>query len=224
MATALPKSISIDFVDLGFRDYTWADYLRFAALIFVPPLAVMGATFLQPWVAPAELLLDPMAIARDPELCCAFYSGAVSNLGIVLWAAAAAVAAFAAWLSRDPHTRRFFAATGAFTTLLMVDDLFMLHEEALPLFGMPEPVVYGVYLVIAGAYGLFFFRRILSARAALAIIAALAMAASVIEDQTKILWPIHDFVEDGAKLGGIYCWFLFVTLRARDAITGAPSQ
>ncbi len=221
MATAFPKSISLGFIDLGFRDYTWTDYIRFLALVFAPPLVIMGAVFLQPWVEPAALLLDPMAIARDPARCCAFYSGAVSNLGVVLWAAAAAVAAFAAWLVRDPREGRFFVATAALTAVLMVDDLFMLHEEALPDLGVPEPVVYGVYLAMAGVYGLVYFRKILSARAALAIMAALAMAASVIEDQTKLLWPIHGFVEDGAKLGGIYCWLLFTALRARDAITDA---
>ena len=223
MAVGFPKSVNLDFIDLGFRDYTRTDYFRFAALVFGPPLAVMAAVFLQPFAEPAALLRDPMAVARDPELCCAFYSGAVSNLGVLFWAAAATIAAFAVSLVQDVAERRFLVATSAMTAFLMVDDLFMLHEEAFPALGAAEPIVFAVYLAAATAYGLGFFRQILSARAALAILAALAMAASLIEDQTNILWPIHDFVEDGAKFGGVYCWLLFVALRARDAIGAAAT-
>ncbi len=218
MATAFPRPLNLSFLDLGFKDYSTTDYLCFAALVFGPPLGVMAAAFLQPFAEPTALLRDPMAVARDPELCCDYYSGAVSNLGILLWAAAAAIAAFAASLTSAKDMRRFFIATSAVTAFLMIDDLFMLHEEALPGIGAPEPVVYAFYLAGAAIYGAVYSRRILAGRAALAILAALAMAASLIEDQTKLLWPIHDFVEDGAKLGAIYCWFLFVVLRARDAL------
>ncbi len=207
-----------DAIDLGFGGYSSTDYLRFAALAFGPPALVLAFVFLQPWAEPAVFLLDPMAVAKDPARCCAFYSGAVSNLGIVLWTSAAAIAFFAAYLCKAPQNRAFLFATGAFSAILMIGDLFMLHEEALPGLGAPEPVVLGVYLAGAGAYGLIFFRKILAGRAALALLAAALMAASVIEDQTKILWRIHDFVEDGAKFAGIYCWFLFVVLRSRDAL------
>ena len=224
MATAFPKTFNLGFVNLGFKDYSATDYLRFAALVFAPPLGVMALTFLQPFAEPAALLRDPMAVARDPELCCAYYSGAVSNLGILLWAAAAAIAAFAASLTPVKEMRRFLIATSALTAFLMIDDLFMLHEEALPGLGAPEPAVYAFYLACAAAYGLIYFRRIFAGRAALAILAALAMSASLVEDQTKVLWPIHDFVEDGAKLGAIYCWFLFVILRSRDAVRPSRAQ
>lgn len=224
MTTARLKSIDLGFIDLGFKNYSRADYFRFAALVGAPPLIVLVITFLQPVAAPAALLRDPMAIARDPELCCAYYSGAVSNLGVLLWAAAASIAAFAASLTPAKDTRRFLIATSAVTAFLMIDDLFMLHEEALPQLGAPEPVVYAFYLAGAAAYGLVYFRRILGERAALAILAAFAMAASLIEDQTKILWPIHDFVEDGAKLVAVYCWFLFVSMRSRDALRASQRQ
>ena len=218
MATAQPQIIDLSFVDLGFKDYSAADYGRFAVLVFAPPLGVMALTFLQPFAEPTALLADPMAIARDPELCCAFYSGAVSNLGVLLWAAAAAIAGFAASLAAPNGARSFFIATSVFTAFLMGDDLFMLHEDAFPALGVPEPMVYVFYLCGAIAYGVVYCQRIFAGRAALAILAALAMAVSLIEDQTMILWPVHDFIEDGTKLGGIYCWFLFVTLRARDAV------
>ena len=213
MANAVLQSI-----DLGFRNYAAPDYARFAALAFGPPALVLAFVFLQPWSEPAVFLLDPLAIAQDPARCCAFYSGAVSNLGIVLWASASAVAFFAAFSGASSVNARFLVATASFSAILMIDDLFMLHEDALPSIGVPELVVMGAYLAIAAAYGLTFFTKIIAGRAALAVLAAGLMAASVIEDQTKILWPIHDLVEDGAKFTGIYCWFLFVVLRSRDAI------
>ena len=211
-------------IDLGFADYSTTDYIRFAAGVFGPPALVLAFVFLQPWAEPAVFLLDPMAIAQDPARCCAFYSGAVSNLGIVLWASAAAIAVFAACAGAASADRKFLFATGAFTAVLMIDDLFMLHEEALPSLGVPEIAVMGAYLAIAAAYGLVFFRKIVAGQAALALLAAGLMAASIIEDQTKILWPIHDLVEDGAKFTGVYCWFLFVAWRSRDAIFASNAE
>ncbi len=208
----------LDFIDLGFANYSLTDYARFAALVFGPPALVLAFVFLQPWAEPAVFLLDPMAIAQDPARCCAFYSGAVSNIGIVLWTSAAANAFFAAFTGPAAPNRTFLIATGTFSFVLMIDDLFMLHEEALPSLGVPELFVMGAYLAAAAAYGLIFFKKILSGRAALALLAAGLMAASITEDQTKILWPIHDLVEDGAKFTGIYCWFLFVVLRSRHTL------
>lgn len=213
-----PRFNILEFIDLGFTGYSTTDYFRFAATAFGPPALVLAIVFLQPWVEPAVFVLDPMAIAQDPARCCAFYSGAVSNLGIILWASAAAIAIFAACAGAATTDRTFLLATAAFTAILMVDDLFMLHEDALPSLGVPELAVMGGYLGVAAAYGLTFFKKIVAGRAALALLAAGLMAASVIEDQTKILWPIHDLIEDGAKFTGIYCWFVFVVLRSRDAI------
>ena len=114
-------------------------------------------------------------------------------------------------------------SASAMTAFLMADDLFMLHEEALPELGVSEPVVIAIYLAAATAFGLMFFREIFGGRAALALLAAGLIGLSIFEDQTKIFWPIHDFLEDGAKLGGIYCWFLFIVLRSWDAARpGAP--
>lgn len=91
---------------------------------------------------------DPAAIADMNPL-----NGVISNLGILYWAAAASVSLFTALMLLAVSSRQgwgqFFLFFGLFTTLLLLDDLFMLHERIFPLvFGIGEKIVLGIYAVI----------------------------------------------------------------------------
>ena len=61
----------------------------------LPPALLIVAVIAQPWIAPGDLLRDPIAVAElRKDECCSFYYGAVSNLGVLIWAVAAAVSLF----------------------------------------------------------------------------------------------------------------------------------
>ncbi|MEM8688995.1 MAG: hypothetical protein AAGF81_16810, partial [Pseudomonadota bacterium] len=66
-------------------------------LAFVPAtLLILGAAF-QPWIDPADLFRDPLAVAElKGTACCKVYDGAISSLGIIGWMAPAAVSLFVA--------------------------------------------------------------------------------------------------------------------------------
>ena len=133
-----------------------ADFLLWITAL-VPPLLLMTVVAMQPWVDAADLLRDPLAVAElKGANCCKVYYGLVSNTGVVLWMACSAVCLFSAAVlaqSRGlaPETIAFTAA-GLFTGFLGADDLFLVHENVLPAFGIPQPVTYGVYGLIACGY------------------------------------------------------------------------
>lgn len=85
-----------------------------------------------------DLVRDPNAIANNPN-----YFGLVSNLGIVLWmvgAVGALQAHVALKVRPDRRFGDFLLVGGAFSAVMGLDDLFMLHES-IATFGIPEIAV-----------------------------------------------------------------------------------
>jgi hypothetical protein len=171
----------------------------------------------------AFLTRDPITAITDDAPC---YAGCVSNLGILVWCSAAAVALFSGWFVYRNSVHRewalFLIASGVATAGLMLDDLFMLHEEVLPdHFGMPQIAVYGLYASLALAYLLRFHNTIFRTDYLLLLTAVCLFAVSISMD----LLPFDDFyvpfiaadflgrhlVEDGAKLLGIVSWSAYFT-------------
>lgn len=179
---------------------------------------------------------DPITAITDNAPC---YAGCVSNLGILIWCATASICVFSGQLlrsrSEDKEWSFFLIISGLATAGIMLDDLFMLHEEVLPdHFGLPQIVVYGLYASAALGYLLRFHRTILDTEFLLLALAMAFLAFSISLD----LLPYEDFyirfiaddflgrhlVEDGAKLFGIVTWCVYFTRIAwRKAIqVGRP--
>jgi hypothetical protein len=170
---------------------------------------------------PASLFTrDPAAIYEsDP-----FY-GALSSLGVVLWAAAASIALFTAGLlPRTPRERElsgFLFSAGTFTCWLLLDDLFMFHEHVIPdALGIPQTAIILAYGAIVAAL-LVRYRAALALTDHRPLVLALGFfAASVLIDQGPGGW--HEWsglvvVEDGAKLFGIVSWLVFFAATAKAA-------
>ncbi len=140
---------------------------------------------------------------------------ALSSLGIALWIAGAAVCLFAGGIllaARRGVTRYsiFLLAGGLFTGFLGFDDLFLMHENVLPAFNVPEPITYGTYALIGLAYVAVAWQQILENRYVMFVAAVGLLAASV-----TINWFFHSenpwriIAEDGAKFTGICLWITF---------------
>lgn len=179
---------------------------RVAVLVALPALLMVAASSVVAWlsdVAPADLTQDPATLLGYPS-----YLGLFSHLGIVLWAAAAAIAVFA-WAvlrSSDRERARYFAFAGLLSTLFAFDDLLLLHEEVLPHgVGIDEFVVMGAYGLLSLAFLIRHYARIVVEGPALLLAAVVSLGISVLLD----LWDPSDvnvLVEDGFKLLGIGCW------------------
>ncbi len=190
------------------------DWVWWAALI--PAILVMSIVAFQPWVDPADLLRDPLAVAElKGSECCKVYDGLVSNLGVVLWMACAAICLFSASLIIAQRRKvagygAFLLAAGLFTGFLGFDDLFLVHENVLPAFGVPQPVTYAVYGLVAMAYLALSWRQIMENRYELLTAAIALLGTSVTIDwfiHSDLAWRI--IAEDGAKFTGICLWTMF---------------
>ena len=148
--------------------------------------------------------------------------------GVVLWMACSAICLFAAavlarFRSLAPETI-FLIVAGLFTGFLGADDLFLVHENVLPAFGVPEPVTYGAYALIACGYLALSWRCILNNNFML-----LTAAIALLGTSVGIDWVIHSeepwriIVEDGAKITGICAWGAFHLTAAWRALTAAAN-
>jgi hypothetical protein len=200
------------------------DFWRMTGLSLFPVLvtAVPAATLLIAvaiagffyGVDVAKLLHDPAAIAGINPLI-----GVVSNLGVLLWAAAAFVCLFSAALMRrrGPHDAFAFAlCAGLLSAYLMLDDLFMFHENLVEHYiGMSEDGLYAC-LGVATLVFLFRFRAfILHSDFGYLLLALGFLATSVFIDTVVDYalpvfadkFPIlEDIAEDGSKWIGIAFW------------------
>lgn len=89
-----------------------------------------------------------------------FYIGAFSNLGIILWTAAASLCIFSSFYLkryyRNSPFRLFLLHAGILTTVLLLDDCYMFHENMFPYyFGINEKIIYGIYF----SYTVYFLIR-----------------------------------------------------------------
>jgi hypothetical protein len=166
-----------------------------------------------------------------------FYLGFVSNVGALLWAAAASIFLFSFCVHRrsggDAQWGRFLLWSGLFVGLLGIDDLFMLHDQVFPDYlSISQPLVVASYAVLASLY-LVRFAPVIARTAYPVFIAAMGMlAASAALDQSKDLFSVAfagaAFCEDAAKLLGIGTWLSYAihtcaaVLRHEHPVLHAP--
>lgn len=167
-------------------------------------------------------------MTRDPGTVTGnIFIGTLSYLGIMLWAATAAICFISAGLlQKIPSASRFFLASGLFTSLLALDDAFMIHEELIPrllrglipiLFDTNEWPMYIVYLIIMLAYFILFHRYILTKTSFPILVLALCfLGGSLLFDVFLVSFPspaLQPLFEDGIKFMGITLWlyYFFVT-------------
>jgi hypothetical protein len=188
----------------------WGALLPTVAASLAVSGGVLLATLVIHWrrgVALGDLTRDPAAISGVPV-----YTGFLSNMGMLFWSSTVAVCFFTAtFVARRAATRptgRFLYASGLLTLLLLMDDLFQLHERVFPLsLGIPEPIVFLGYGSMTLVYLTRFRRVILDSEYLLLGLAlgcfGLSVAVDVLTDRELYLW------EDGAKFVGIVTWLAY---------------
>jgi hypothetical protein len=181
------------------------------AAVYLPALAVVGA------VAVAAVFFDVAipSVTRDiaDEAGVGPFTGALSNLGILVWCATAAVTLFAGAITSKLGEKRqasFLFCFGLLTLILLFDDLFMLHEELVPRYlGVPDALTYAALAGLTAA-SLIGFRDVIWRSEYLPLGLALGFFSfSVAVDVTDGLSVGSDWmylVEDGAKFLGIVSW------------------
>lgn len=151
----------------------------------------------------ADLVRDPAAIFKYPS-----YIGFFSHVGVALMTSTSAVTGFAVAVMRGSFStsRGVLLAVSVLSALLVIDDVFMLHEKASRL---GEVAVFGVY----GLLGLsvwFRLRKIDNQYDMRGLkVALFFLGLSVFTDVFKIYGPFAHWLEDFSKLSGFAAWLVF---------------
>lgn len=142
--------------------------------------------------------------------------GFLSHLGIFLWTASAAICFFTSGLIDRGSNHRFFLCSGLVSTLLGLDDEFLLHEIVFPnFFGIPENYVYLGYICLILAYFIYFRYPILKNNYVLLFISSIALGLSLGLD---LIIPSATAVEDCFKFAGIVFWLAYFVDSARERL------
>lgn len=163
-----------------------------------------------------DLLRDPLAVSESPV-----YFGALSNLGILLWAGAASVALLAGAVLRadgpsSPDWPGFLLAAGGLSVILGLDDLFMFHEVVAPGYlHIPELAVFSVYGLAALALFWLWRAEVALSPHGILVLTAAAFAVSIVTDLANHeLRPLPSLLEDGSKFMGILLWCVYLCATA----------
>lgn len=167
-------------------------------------------------VAIAEFTRDPLGYTDLPV-----YKGSVSNLGVLIWKASAAICLFTfavqTTLGVSGKRPRFFLVAGILSLVLVLDDLYMLHEVVLPdHIGIPQDLVYASYLLMMVAFVVHFRHVILRSSFLFLAISLGGFATSILADAVadRVTIPAYYLIEDGGKLLGIASWTAYFALTA----------
>lgn len=158
---------------------------------------------------------DPLAIAGGHPLW-----GMLSNIGVLVWCAGATICLFTAvvlQLQDGPsHDVGFLLAAGLLTSLLLVDDLFMVHEWlAQTYLGVGERAFFALEASAVGLFLVTFRRRVLESNVLLLVVAFAFFGLSLAVDTMPHDWSRwHFLLEDGLKLFGIVTWSGYLGLTA----------
>ncbi len=162
--------------------------------------------------------LDPFILGQLP-----FYAGILSNVGNLLWSAAAAVCFFAAWLVReDVHGRQwkyFLLVSGLLKSLLLMDGLFQMHRIFyIKYLHLSTFIVYGVYGALVLGYLRYYREQIRETEFSFLALALIFFILAVVIDTFSILPRGRTAFSDGLKLFGIVSWLTYFIRTCRVAL------
>lgn len=182
--------------------------------VYTPVIVLFAIISLQTKIPVPNLTRDPLAITKAP-----FYFGAISNIGILFWCSAVAICFFSFRLlsdiGRNKEFQRFFLFSGGITSILLLDDLFLVHEAVFPYYlNLPEKLAFVGYGMIISLYLIKVRKTILKTEFILLNLAFCFLGLSVTIDFfpifTRLFGNEGEFLlEDGFKLLGIISWFTY---------------
>jgi hypothetical protein len=219
--------------------YLW----KILALLYIPvALLFVLVGLLSRTVDNASLaffLRDIVATGKLP-----FFAGFVAQLAGLLWAASLAVCLFAASLavclfslyvlSRQKgnfaSAKRLLLLGGVLTAALLLDDIFLFHEEIAPFYlHINEKLVVASYGILGIIFVYANWREILRSEYLILMLALGLFAISILLDALPIddfhlryFWEqLEMFMEDGTKFAGIATWLTYFVRYAQQQITTA---
>lgn len=201
---------------MRYLDKTIIKNALYFTTITIIPLLVLQIVVV---VFSMSINIPPTHLSRDPASIASFHplTGFLSNVGVLLWCSATAVCFFTSSVFKyykEQRSHMFFFASALLSLILMIDDLFMIHDYIFPVhLHLSEELFYLFLGVLTLSYLIYFAWYILNTNYLLLFFAlsffSLSMGIDVILHGIKGFL----FIEDAFKLYGIGCWLAyFVTL------------
>lgn len=189
--------------------------LWFAGLLLIVVAGVQEVTPIR------NLFLDPAYLSGSP-----WYTGAMSNLGILVWTSAVVFASAGAWVARRigrVSASRFLAFGALATLILVLDDVFRLHSGPLKLLlGGSKNAAQLLVVFPVMVWIVVFWADIARTRSALLVAALASLGGSVVVDMIFGLGGDASLlVEDGMKFLGILAWAQYFAITSRDIAASA---
>lgn len=151
-------------------------------------------------------------VVRDLAQTCGYPVGVgmISNIGILLWGAAASICFFTIFLeSINRESSKLLLLGGIFSSLLCIDDLFLLHDRYIgPDFLNLTYLAISIFLLVR-------FRRILKKIGLFNLIISILFLGlsvffdGVIQQIFNQSYELTQLIEEGFKFIGIACWLNF---------------
>lgn len=199
--------------------------LKLLLWLYVPAVMILLMVLLLSILTDTPVSLytrDPADITNSSPLL-----GVLSNLSVLLWCATAAICFFAFCVLKHEKDRRvavFFLISGLITSMLLLDDLFLLHERIFPhYFHWRQRYIYLTYVSIMFAHVLIFRKIIFRKSSILLILAVSFFFLSIVVDgiaaKTGDFIPFQHLYEDGFKLLGLAGWLGYFGKMALDAVS-----
>jgi hypothetical protein len=178
----------------------------------------------------AFFLRDIVATGKLP-----FFAGFVAQLSGILWSASLTVCLFALYVLGKQNrelssARRLLRYGGALTLALLMDDIFLFHEEIAPKYlGINEKFVVAGYGVLGVLFVLMNWQEILSSEYLILGLALGLFAFSIFLDALPIddfhlryFWEqLEMFLEDASKFAGIATWLMYFARYTQQKITSS---
>ena len=151
-------------------------------------------------------------VVRDLAQTCGYPIGVgmISNIGILLWGAAASICLFTTFLEGiNRESSKLLLLGGIFSSLLCIDDLFLLHDRYLgPDFLNLTYLAISIFLLVR-------FRRILKIIGLFNLLISILFLGlsvffdGVIQQIFNQSYELTQLIEEGFKFIGIACWLNF---------------
>ena len=151
-------------------------------------------------------------VVRDLAQTCGYPIGVgmISNLGILLWGAAASICFFTTFLEGiNRESSKLLLLGGIFSSLLCIDDFFLLHDRYLgPDFLNLTYLAISIFLLVR-------FRRILKIIGLFNLLISILFLGlsvffdGVIQQIFNQNYELTQLTEEGFKFIGIACWLNF---------------
>ena len=151
-------------------------------------------------------------VVRDLAQTCGFPIGVgmISNIGILLWGAAASICLFTTFSEGiNRESSRLLLLGGIFSSLLCIDDFFLLHDRYI------GPDFLNVTYLSISIFLLVRFQRILKKIGLFNLIISILFLGlsiffdGVIQQVFNQSYQLTQLIEEGFKFIGITCWLNF---------------